>query len=348
MPSPAVSNIVFLGTPDFALPTLSALYEAEGFHISAVITQPDRPAGRGKKLTPPPVKVLAESLGDIDVFQTESLKKDTVLLAHLKGLSPDFFITVAFGQILNKEILAIPTFGTINAHASLLPEFRGANPIQQSILQGKTETGITTMLTERGVDTGPILKHTSLTIDNQDTLGTLSEKLSKAAAPLVIETLRGLLAKTVTPVAQNHDISTHAPKCSKEDAVIQWTEPAQTIQQKIRAFNPAPGATTFFKQDRIKLLSSQCVTTAENSRLENPAVSPGHIIGISESGIQVQTGAGMLEILTLQPAGKKEMPAKDWAKGNLQELFSSKERLVSTIFCFQPEAQATDSASCLI
>jgi methionyl-tRNA formyltransferase len=313
-----VSNVVFLGTPAFALPTLKALYAAEGFHIAAVVTQPDRPAGRGNKLTPPPVKVLTEELGDIPLFQTVSLKKDQVLLNHLKDLKADFWVTVAFGQILNQDILDIPVIATVNAHASLLPEFRGANPIQQAILQGKKETGISTMLTELGIDTGAVLSKVTVNIETQDTLGSLSDKLAEAAAPLMISTLRGMLGGTIVARPQNHEQATHAAKCQKEEALLQWENSAEVLQRQIRAFNPVPGATVFFQGNRIRLLSSRCLMTEELNQDIPTGILPGDIVSTSDSGLVVQTGQGLLEILLLQPAGKREMLATDWAKGNLK------------------------------
>jgi methionyl-tRNA formyltransferase len=306
-------RIVFLGTPAFSLPALQTLADDDRFEVAAVVTQPDRPAGRGQKLTPPPVKTLGEKLG-IPTFQTPSIKKDEVLKAHLKSLAPDFLVTVAFGQILTQEVLDIPKLGTVNAHASLLPEFRGANPIQQAILQGKTETGITTMLTELGVDTGPMLLKHTVRIGENETLGELTQRLSEAAGPLLVDTLAGMKAGNVKPEAQPHEQATHAPKCAKEDAILNWHEPAEVLHRKIRGFNPAPGAATFLAGERIKILRS----TRTNSKNSIKTGVPGQILAIIEVGIQVQTGEGVLEITSLQPAGKREMSARDWALGQFK------------------------------
>jgi methionyl-tRNA formyltransferase len=322
-------SVVFLGTPAFSLPTLQALADHADISILAVVSQPDRPAGRGQKLTPPPVRVLAEQLG-LPLFQTQSIKKDEALQAHLKQLAPDFFVTVAFGQILTQAVLDIPKLGTVNVHASLLPEFRGANPIQQAILQGKTETGLTTMLTELGVDTGPILLKKAIPIRPEDTLGELSEYLSDLGGPLLVDTLIGLKTGTVKPQPQDHDKATHAPKCLKEEAILDWQTPAKDLQRKIHAFNPAPGATTFLNGERFKILKARIfdkhAATQEHSGNKSDQFSslsknskPGEIVSIGDTtAILVQTGSGLLEVQRLQPAGKRDMSARDWALGQLK------------------------------
>jgi methionyl-tRNA formyltransferase len=316
-------RIVFLGTPAFSLPALQILADAPEIDIAAVVTQPDRPAGRGRKLTPPPVRMRAEQLG-LPVFQTVSIKKDEDLKAHLRALAPDFFVTIAFGQILTQDVLDIPAIGTVNAHASLLPELRGANPIQQAILDGKTETGVTTMLTELGVDTGPMLLKRTLAIGGDETLGELTDRLAQVAGPLLAETLIGLKSGAIQPRTQSHDRATHAPKCRKEDALLDWTEPAERLHRRIRAFNPAPGATAFLtganpgdSAERIKLLRATVFPSLSNP--PNPDSGhdgePGEIRGVTPDGILVATGRGTLLIRSLQPAGKREMPARDWFLG---------------------------------
>lgn len=334
-------KIVFFGTPAFSLPALQALVDDARIEVTAVVTQPDRPAGRGQKLTPPPVKTLADTLG-LPVFQTTSIKKDEPLKQHLRELAPDFFVTVAFGQILTQEILDIPKVATVNAHASLLPEFRGANPIQQAILQGKPETGITTMLTELGVDTGPMLLKHTVAIDLQTTMGELTEQLSRAAGPLLVNTLVGMTEGSVQPQPQPHELATHAPKCQKEDAILNWQEPAQQLQLKIRAFNPAPGAATFLNGERMKLLRAQVYTPSTGAHSEEILKSgqPGQLLAIIETGILVRTGDGILEIQSLQPAGKREMPARDWALGMFKSAGDGKRALG----CFTNESAAPQPA----
>jgi methionyl-tRNA formyltransferase len=319
-------RIVFLGTPAFSVPALQVLNAHERIEIVAVVTQPDRPAGRGQKLTSPPIKTLADELG-LPVFQTVSIKKDEALKAHLKSLAPDFLVTVAFGQILTQEVLDIPKVGTVNAHASLLPEFRGANPIQQAILQGKSETGITTMLTELGVDTGPMLLKHVVSITPETTMGSLTEQLSQAAGPLLLDTLVGMAAGRVHPQTQPHELATHAPKCQKEDAILSWQDSAHQLQLKIRAFNPAPGAATFLNGERIKLLKAREYQANPAAQSEEILKSdqPGQILAIIDTGLLVRTGQGILEVNSLQPAGKKEMAARDWALGAFKAVNGKRE-----------------------
>jgi methionyl-tRNA formyltransferase len=327
-------KIVFLGTPAFSLPSLQALADDPRIEVMTVITQPDRPSGRGQKLTPPPVKLLADQLG-LPVFQTPSIKKDDFLKHRLRELAPDFLVTVAFGQILTQEILDMPKVATVNAHASLLPEFRGANPIQQAILQSKTETGITTMLTELGVDTGPMLLKHSLTIGADETMGELTERLSQVGGPLLVETLVGMVDGTLKPETQPHEQATHAPKCQKEHALINWAESAEQLQIKIRAYNPAPGATSFINGERVKFLRAKVYQPETDAQAEAHSEEilkdgpPGQILAIMETGtgILVRTGNGVLEVTSLQPAGKREMPARDWAQGYFKPSSDGKRTL---------------------
>ncbi len=311
-------RLVFLGTPDFSVPTLKALLSADDIELLGVITQPDRPSGRGQKLTLPPIKVLAEE-AKLPVWQPKSLRKDEVLLAWLKDVKPEFLVTIAFGQILSQEVLDIPSLGTINVHASLLPEYRGANPIQCAVVDGKSETGLTTMLTDIGVDTGDMLLKTVIPIGADDTALDLHERLSEAGGDLLLRSLRGLKDGSVKAEAQNHELSTHAPKAKKEDAVLDWTQSVQVLHNKIRGQQPWPGATAIFFGQTLKIIKSRMSEDLENA--ENKKNPYGAILGVSDSGgLQVQTADGLIEILTLQPAGKKPMNAKDWfngAKGNL-------------------------------
>lgn len=331
MTEPAKIRIVFLGTPAFACPALQALAADPRYEILCVVTQPDRPAGRGHKLTPPPIKILADTLG-LSVFQTPSIKKDEALKAHLMTLQPDFLVTVAFGQILTQDILDMPKWGTVNAHASLLPELRGANPIQWAILQGKTETGVTAMLTELGVDTGPMLQKFVTPIGELETLGELTERLSQASGPLLVEALAGMFNGTVQPQVQPHDQATHAPKLDKDAAILSWEEPGIQLLRKIRAFNPSPGAATFLGAERVKILRARPANGPDSENFLKTGRS-GEILAIIESGILVRTGDGVLEITHLQPAGKREMSARDWARGMFRD---------GTLGCFErPQAAET-------
>ena len=319
MTSADTIRIVFLGTPAFSLAALQALHDAPNIEIACVVSQPDRPSGRGQKLMPPPIRVLAEQL-NLPVVQTASIKKDTELKDRLRTLAPDFLVTVAFGQILTQEVLDIPKLATVNAHASLLPEYRGANPIQQAILDGQTVTGITTMLTELGVDTGPMLLKAEVPIGPEDTLGEVAERLSVAAGPLLVETLTGFAAGTVKPETQDDTKATHAPKVDKSIALLDWQQPAAILQRQIRAFNPAPGAAAFFDGERVKLLRARLAPNPDSLNLNSSLKSgrPGDILAMIDSGILIQTGGGILEVTSLQPAGKKEMPARSWATGALK------------------------------
>lgn len=313
-----VLRVVFLGTPLFSVPTLKALLASNEVEIIGVITQPDKPAGRGHKLQPPPVKELVEESG-IPVFQPKSLRKDTAVLDWLRAQKPDYLVTIAFGQILSQEVLDIPTCGTVNVHASLLPEYRGPNPIQWALLQNKPETGLTTMLTDIGVDTGDMLLKETLPITPEDTLGGLTVKLSEMAGPLLIKTLVGYKNGAVQRTPQPHDQATHAPKLSHEDALLNWGLPAGELQNKIRAQQPWPGTFTFFQGERMKITQSRTPHAEPDSENNLKNSVPGAILGIMKEGIRVQTGQGFLEILRLQPAGKKEMSARDWANGALRQ-----------------------------
>jgi len=303
-----VISLIYFGTPAYACPALQILAKDTRFKVLAVVTQPDRPSGRGKKLTPPPVRVLADEL-KIPCFQTASIKKDADLQAQLRALSPDFFVTVAFGQILTQAVLDIPQKVTVNAHASLLPLLRGANPIQHAILEGHDKTGVTTMITELGVDTGPMLKKEEIEIASSDSLGELADRLAEINGPLLVETLLALHSGALEPETQDDALATQAPKCPKELAILNWTESAEILQRKIQAFNPAPGAVTFLGEERIKILR------AELSEASLEKTSPGDIVAITDTGLLVACSDAPLLIKSLQPAGKKEMSAKDWARG---------------------------------
>jgi methionyl-tRNA formyltransferase len=301
-------SIIYFGTPAYACPALKVLAADSRFKILAVVTQPDRPSGRGKKLTPPPVRVLADEF-KIPCFQTNSIKKDADLQEKLKAFAPDFFVTVAFGQILTQAVLDIPSRGTVNAHASLLPLLRGANPIQHAILEGHKTTGVATMITELGVDTGPMLKKSEIEIGPLETLGELAARLADINGPLLVETLLELVAGTLKPEAQDDTLATQAPKCPKEMALLNWNESASVLQRKIHAFNPAPGSVSFFNGERVKILR------AELSNLSQGNASAGSILEVTNQGLLVACADKPLLVTSLQPAGKKEMPAQDWARG---------------------------------
>ena len=300
-------KVIFLGTPKIACNTLTELSKRDDIEICCVVSQPDRPAGRGNKLTPPPVKVLAQELG-YDVFQPASIRKDAELINKLKNYVADFFITFAFGQILSQEVLDIPKIGTVNVHASLLPLYRGANPIARAIADGQKETGVTTMLTSLGVDEGDIVLTEKIDITDNMTTAELGEKISDIAPDILHRSLLGLANKEITPTKQNHALATFANKFSKEETFIDFNKPAKKLHNLVRALAPKPAAKTYYNGVLIKLLETEPLE-------ETTTKAPGEIIKKDKAGIYVSTGNGVLLIKKLQPESKKEMPATSWACG---------------------------------
>jgi methionyl-tRNA formyltransferase len=297
-------RIVFMGSPEFALPPLTAL--AQNYQVVGVITQPDRPAGRGKILTPPPVKSLALSL-DIPVMQPEKLK-DTAAMEQLQAWQPDLIVVAAFGQILRQNVLEMPHLGCINIHASLLPRWRGAAPIQAAILNGDNQTGVTIMLMDAGVDTGAILSQRIEPIKTDDTTGVLSARLANIGAELLFETLPLYLNKSITPQNQPEQGMTYAPMLKKEDAKLDFSQSAQANDRKIRAYNPWPGAFTIWRGNALKLLKSHVIDSAK------APLNPGATLVIEQMPA-VYTSKGILVFDEVQPAGKKIMPGNIFLQG---------------------------------
>ena len=294
-------RLVFLGTPDFALPSLNALAE-HGYEIAAVITQPDRPSGRGHKLQPSCVKARALELG-LTVYAWEKIR-DPENIAILEALAPDVMVTAAYGQILNKKILAIPKRGTVNVHGSLLPLYRGAAPIQRALMDGQKETGITTMLTHRGVDNGPILLQRALPIEPTDNAATLSDKLAVLGAELLIETLENL--DSITPREQDEEKATHCAMLTKEDGRIDWTKPAEVIVHQVQGVTPWPGATCVKDGEPLKIMAAA------------PAGGhgkPGEVLEAKDR-LVIAAGEGAVELKILQSPGKKPMAAADFLRGH--------------------------------
>ena len=279
-------RVVFMGTPDFAVQSLNALVDA-GHEVTAVITQPDRPKGRGNKMAFPEVKTRALELG-LPVHQPDSVK-DGAFLELLKSYDPEVIVVVAFGRILPQAVLDLPPYGCVNVHGSLLPEYRGAAPIQRAVLDGRKETGVTTMRMDIGMDTGDMLMQATLPITDEDTTGTMFDKLAELGGKVLIDTLAGLENGTVVPVKQDDSKATHAARILKEDEVIRWEDSAEKIFCQIRGLSPAPGAYTWWNGERLKLWKAR----------------------ISDR----ETGKGCLEVLELQPAGKKAMPAQAFSNG---------------------------------
>jgi methionyl-tRNA formyltransferase len=299
-------KIVFMGTPDFAVPSLVALSDS-GEDVIAVVTQPDRPKGRKQILTPPPVKERAEKLS-YPVFQPEKVR-DPSFIDQMKALSPDLMVVVAFGQILPQALLDVPPLGCINVHASLLPKFRGAAPVHWALIEGERETGVTTMLLDAGMDTGPMLIKRSLPILPDDTGISLSQKLSTLGATALIETLEKLKKRSLQPIPQNSEEATYAPILKKKDGEVNWNEPAVRIERKWRALTLWPGMFTYYRKSLIKLNSVKV------SR-ETTQASPGEVISVENRAIIVATGEGGLEILELQPENGRRMPVSQYLLGH--------------------------------
>ncbi len=302
-------KIVFLGTPQIAVPSLQSFIDKQDIEVLAVITQPDRPSGRGKKLNPPPVKVLAQE-NNLDVYQPLSIKKDEELIKKIKDMQPDVFITVAFGQILSQEVLDIPRLGVINLHASLLPKYRGPNPIQWAIVNGDKVTGVTTMLSAIGVDEGPMLIKKEIEIDSNMNSEQLAYKIADIGPQVLYDSIIGLNDKSITPEPQNHDEATYAKKLKKDDSHINWSENALTIHNKIRGMYPWPGTYALMGNLQIKIIESE-VKNEENIK----KADPGEIFDIIKSGIEIATGHEILVVKRVQPPGKKVMDAVSWCNG---------------------------------
>jgi methionyl-tRNA formyltransferase len=296
-------RIVFMGTPEFALPTFQALIAR--YSVVGVVTQPDRPSGRGRAVQPPPVKPLAEARG-IPVFQPKSLRPPEAV-ARLKEWSPDVIITAAIGFILTPEVLAAPTVGTLNVHASLLPRWRGAAPIQAALLAGDAQTGVTIMCTDAGMDTGPILSQQAILIPPRETAATLHDRLAQLGADLLIETLPRWLSGELTPRPQPAEGVTLAGRIRKEDGLIDWNRPALEIDRQIRAFTPWPGAYSFWDERRLKIVAAYPVSA-------DATQPPGTVIERDDLPAAV-TGDGLLQLDELQLEGKRTLPGADFVRG---------------------------------
>lgn len=301
-------RIVFMGTPEFAVPSLKALLEMEEVEVVGVFTQPDRPVGRGHKVEVTPVKREAEAHG-VPVFQFERVRKQEGLDA-MRSLKPDIVVTAAFGQILSKKLLEVPRLGTVNVHASLLPRHRGSAPINWSIIQGEKVTGITTMLTDVGLDTGDMLLKREVEIGDSETAGQLTERMSYIGAELLKETLPAYWAGEITPVPQKEEEMTYDPMLSKELGKIDWTKTAAEIDCLVRGVNPWPGAFSRMNGDVIKVwLAKKCTKTTSEA--------PGTVIAASaKEGLIVACGNGeTIEIIEMQAPNAKRMTAKAYLSG---------------------------------
>lgn len=302
-------NIVFFGTPDIGLPSLEHFYNSDKFKVLAVVTQPDKPSGRGHKLTPSPIKKFAVE-HDIAVFQPKSIRKEPEVIEALKALEPDFFVTFAFGQILSQEVLDIPKYETINLHVSLLPKYRGANPIQRAIMNGDKETGICTMITELGLDCGDICMKFPIEITKNMNCIELFELCATNSPELLEKTLIGIKEGSLKPVPQCEDGVCFADKLKKEECKIDWTKSADEIHNLVRGVYKCPGA--FFEHNGkiIKVLETEPLETTNDS-----GVDVGEFANFSKQGIDVKAGKGYVRLIKVKPEGKGEMLARDWANG---------------------------------
>lgn len=311
-------KIVFMGTPEFAAGALTKIYEA-GHEITLVVTQPDKPKGRSKVFLPPPVKEEALRLG-IEVFQPDRIKRPENV-EYLKNYEADVFVVAAFGQILSKEILDMPKYGCINIHASLLPKYRGAAPIQWSILNGEEKTGVTIMQMDEGLDTGDMLLVGETVIEDTDTADTLHDKLMMQGAELIVEALKKLETGELKPVKQPEEPLFYAKMIKKEDGELDFTNSASEIGRRIRAFQSWPGTFAYLNGGLVKISLANIIN--ENSDME-----AGTVCNVTKNSFVVQTGDGQLEILRIQPQGKKEMSVHDYLLGkkiNVGDKFTKNE-----------------------
>ena len=304
-------RIVFMGTPEFAVPPLRALLDA-GYPVAAAVTQPDRPAGRGHKLTPCPVKLLAQER-NVPVYQFERIKSPEGV-ACLRELAPDLVVTAAFGQILSQELLDIPKYGTVNVHASLLPQYRGSAPINWCILNGEIVAGVTTMLTDAGMDTGDMLLKAETPIGELETAGELTARLSELGAELLLDTLKRYPNGDLEPTPQNPDEASYQPMLNKEMGRIDWARSAREIANQIRGLNPWPCAYTENEGGRLKIyLAKPCPARGE--------AEPGTVaVSGAKEGLFIACGEGWLEILEMQVPNAKRMAAKAYLQGKKIEV----------------------------
>ncbi|MBW2061480.1 MAG: methionyl-tRNA formyltransferase [Deltaproteobacteria bacterium] len=307
MPDGRQWRIVFMGTPEFALPSLSSL-ASTGKEVVAVVTQPDRPRGRGRKLSPPPVKVLAQELS-LPIWQPEKIR-DPAIVSRLADLAPDLFVVVAYGQILPPALLGLPRLGALNVHASLLPAYRGPAPINWAIINGETQTGVTTMFMDQGVDTGAILESRIIPIKETDTAKTLHDRLSKLGADLLIQTIAGLKDGTVSPHPQPEAGASHAPLLTKSDGLLNWSRPAVELARLIRGLDPWPGAWTAHRGRSLKLFGG---------RTGSAQGLPGQVLGLDTGWLHVAAGEGSLLVAELQLAGQKRLAASEFWHGQRLE-----------------------------
>jgi methionyl-tRNA formyltransferase len=297
-------RIVYMGTPQFAVSPLRALAE-EGYEIAGVVTRTDKPAGRGRSLTAPPVKSAAVEMR-LPVYQPKRVR-ETAFIDQLRSIDPEVIIVAAYGQILPPEILTLPKFGCINIHASLLPSYRGAAPINWAIIKGEKETGITIMQMDEGMDTGAVLMQERIVIDPADTAGSLMEKLATVGAKLISTALPLIVDGRLLPLTQDSSRATLAPLLKKEDGLIDWKIPALDIYNRVRGLSPWPGAYTFLHGKTFKIIAAEAVSGVGE---------PGMLYEKDKHILETGTGKGLLRIVSIQPEGKRPMTAGDFLRGH--------------------------------
>jgi methionyl-tRNA formyltransferase len=317
-------KVVFFGTPDFAVPTLKKLLQHPAIEVAAVVTQPDKRRGRGNQLNPSPIKTLALQ-HDIAVWQPQRVKKDAAALNQLRQSQADVFVVVAYGQILSQEILDMPRLGCINVHGSILPKYRGAAPIQWCIYHGETETGITTMLMDAGMDTGAMLLKAYIPVNLLDNAQNVAQRLAEIGADLLIETLLKWEHQEIQPIAQDDTQATYAPLIKKDDYILDWSKPAIALHNQVRGF--FPNCVTSFREESLKVIATIPLGAAylsllpefsflEEYTLLSTAV-PGEVVSIAKgTGPIVQTGEGLLLLQQVQLAGKRPQSGWDFANGS--------------------------------
>ena len=299
-------KVIFMGTPDFSVGTLEALIEA-GHEVVLAVTQPDKPKGRGKEMQFPPVKEAALRYG-VEVYQPKRIRKDECV-EKLRSYQADIMVVVAFGQILPKEILEMTPYGCVNVHASLLPKYRGAAPIQWAVIDGERESGVTTMQMDEGLDTGDMLLKTVIELDKKETGGSLHDKLADAGAKLCVETLRRMEEGSIRPEKQSESPTVYAKMLDKALGRIDWNRDAVSIERLIRGLNPQPAAYTMLEEAPLKVLAAEVCA-------EESGQAPGTVVGSDKKGLLVQTGTSILRLTQVQAQGKKVMDAAAFLRGH--------------------------------
>ncbi|BBI34528.1 methionyl-tRNA formyltransferase [Cohnella abietis] len=306
-------KILFMGTPQFAVSSLALLLD-QGYEIAAVVTQPDRPKGRKRELTPSPVKAYALERG-LTVLQPEKLRSPEGV-AEVTAIAPDIIITAAYGQILPKSVLDLPRLGCINVHGSLLPRYRGGAPIQRSIINGESETGVTLMYMAEGLDTGDMISKVEVPITDEDTAGSIFEKLSDAGSKLLIEWLPRIAEGSITRTPQNDADATYAPNLSREDEKLDWQHSSRQLFNRVRGLNPMAGGFTYLDGEVFKVWGCRIPQASDNELSPDwMAAVPGSVLELGAVGIRVRTGDGSIVLTEVQPAGKKALAAAEFAKG---------------------------------